>query len=125
MTATVHIEQDIDDDLWELGLSARVFNCFRAEGIFSRSTLLTYSAEELYKIPNFGHKSQREVIEALTKQGLKLRDDHSPSPPRRFVQIEHHLNCAEKSFALAREEFFKAMSEFAKIERALTGWRKP
>lgn len=125
MTATVHIEQGFDDDLWELGLSVRICNCFRAEGIFSKNTLLTYSAKELYEIPNFGYKSQREVIEALTKQGLKLRDDHSPSPPQRFVQIEHHLNRAEKSFALAREELIKAMSEFSKIEHALKGWRKP
>jgi hypothetical protein len=117
--------RDLDPEFYKLGFTMRVLNCFRAEAILSVKQLLTYSEQELNKIPNFGHKSQREVIEALAKQGLKLRDDHSPSPPRRFVQIEHHLNCAEKSFALAREELLKAMSEFAKIERALTGWRKP
>jgi DNA-directed RNA polymerase alpha subunit len=125
MTATAHIEQDFDNDLWALELSVRVNNCLRAEGIFSRSTLLTYSEEELYRLPNFGRTSQREVVEALAKQGFKLRDDHSPSPSRRFVQIEHHLDQAERSFTLAREELLQAMKEFSKIEHALKEWRKP
>jgi hypothetical protein len=125
MTAILRIEEGFDDDLWELDLSVRVLNCLKAEGIFSRRVLLTYSKEELRNIPNFGYTSQHEVIQALAKQGLKLRDHHSPSPSRRFVQVEHHLECAEKSFALAREELLKAMSEFAKIEHTLEGWRKP
>jgi hypothetical protein len=125
MTATVHIEQDFDNDLWELELSVRVCNCLRAEGIFSRRTLLTYSEEELGKLPNFGRTSQREVVEALTKLGLKLRDHYSSSPSRRFIEIERHLANAERAFALAREELLKAMSDFSKIEHALKGWRKP
>jgi dsDNA-specific endonuclease/ATPase MutS2 len=125
MTAIVSIGQDFDDDLWELELSVRINNCLKAEGIFSRRTLLTYSEEELYKIPNLGRKSQREIIEELAKRGLKLRDRHSSSPSRHFSNIEHHLECAERSFALAREELLKAMKEFANIENALKGWRKP
>jgi hypothetical protein len=122
---TLHEEQNFDNDIWELELSTRVCNCLRAEGIFSRRVLLTYSREELGKLPNFGRTSQLEVVVALKKQGLKLRDDWSPSPSRRFIETERHLENAGRAFALAREELLKAMSEFSKIEHALKGWRKP
>jgi hypothetical protein len=125
MNTIVTINQDFDDDLWELELSVRIHNCLKAEDIFSRRTLLTYSEDELYKIPNLGRKSQREIVEALAKRGLKLRDHHSPSPSRRFENVEHHLEQAERSFTLAREELLKAMKEFTNIQHALKGWRKP
>jgi hypothetical protein len=124
MKITIQAHQDIDEDLWALELSARVYNCFIAEAIFSMQTLLSHSEQDLIRIPNFGLKSKREVVEALEKKGLKLRDNNSSSSWWKFVQIRDHLDHSEQLFAQAREELLKAMEEFSRVDHTLNEWRK-
>lgn len=123
MTSTIEVQKDPKDDIQQLGFTMRVLNCFRAENISSITQLLTFSEEELCKIPNFGRKSGREVVEVLEAQGLKLRDHNTPPPSRRLMQAEHHLEVATKAFEKASEEFRKAIAEFARVEHALYKWR--
>ena len=115
--------RDLDEELYELWCSRRVINCFLAEGICSLEQLLTYSEQELNKIPNFGRKSGREVVEALAARGLKLRDHNTPPPSRYVEQAKHHLEIAAQAFARANEEMQKAIDEFTRVENAYYKWR--
>lgn len=115
--------RDLDKELYELWGTMRVLNCFRAEGIYSLEQLLTYSEQELNKIPNFGRKSGREVVEALESRGFKLRDHNTPPPSRPLEQAKQHLEIATQAFAQANEEMRKAFDEFARVENAYYKWR--
>jgi hypothetical protein len=115
--------RNLDKELYELWCTTRVINCFLAEGIYSLEQLLTYSEQELNKIPNFGRKSGREVAEALAARGLKLRDHNTPPPSRQLEQAKHHLEMATQAFARANEEMQKAIDEFTRVENAYYKWR--
>lgn len=52
--------------------TVRTSNCLRAEGIFTYEKLLSLSLKDLKKIPNFGKRSQSEVIDWLSSLGLSL-----------------------------------------------------
>jgi len=110
--------RDLDPEFYELGFTMRVLNCFRAEAILSIRQLLTYSEQELNKIPNFGRKSGREVVEALESRGFKLRDHNTPPPLRPLEQAKHHLDMAALAFARANEEMHKAFGEITRAENA-------
>jgi DNA-directed RNA polymerase subunit alpha len=56
----------------DMDLSVREKNCFAAEGICDLKTLIQNTPFSLLKIPNFGNKSLRLVIEALRDRGLYL-----------------------------------------------------
>jgi len=115
--------RDLDKELYELWCTTRVINCFLAEGICSLEQLLTYSEQELSRIPNFGRKSVRDVVEALAARGLKLRDRNTPPPSRQLEQAKHHLEIATQAFARANEEMQKAIDEFTRVENAYYKWR--
>lgn len=110
--------RDLDLEFYELGFTMRVLNCFRAEAILSIGQLLTYSEQELTRIPNFGRKSGREVVEALESRGFKLRDHNTPPPLRPLEQAKHHLDMAALAFARANEEMHKAFGEITRAENA-------
>ena len=53
---------DLDSNIDEYEFSVRVTNCLEREGILTLRDLLEYDVDKLYKIPNFGKKSMKEVI---------------------------------------------------------------
>ena len=61
--------------LAELELSVRVINRLETLGIQTLFELCQYSAVELLKIPRFGEKSLREVLDKLASRCLNLRDE--------------------------------------------------
>lgn len=54
--------------------SVRTRACLRIDNIVTLADLLRRSRVELLRTPNFGRKSLREIEEALTERGLRLRD---------------------------------------------------
>jgi DNA-directed RNA polymerase subunit alpha len=66
-------EAIVDDGIENLNLTIRSANCLRAENIHTVLQLLTYRENDLLKLPNFGRKSLKEIIEQLDARGLKLR----------------------------------------------------
>jgi hypothetical protein len=57
-----------------LNLSIRTSNCLKAAKIYLINELITYSNNELFKIPLLGRKSLEEIHEELARRGLKLSD---------------------------------------------------
>jgi len=51
----------------------RTFNCLTSEGIKTIRDLVGKSHNDLLKIPNFGRKSLKEVVEELAKHNLHLK----------------------------------------------------
>ena len=66
-----------DDSINPLELTVRTANCMKAEGIKRISTLCQWDEQTLLKVPNFGHKSLREVKEVLAGRGLSLRSGYT------------------------------------------------
>ena len=62
----------LDRNVDELELSVRASNCLKAEGIYKIRQLVAHTPNELFKLPNFGRTSLREVELALQKVGLGL-----------------------------------------------------
>lgn len=50
-----------------MSLSTRTKNCLRLEGIETIQQLLTYSTQDLLRIPNFGRRSYNELVYELNK----------------------------------------------------------
>jgi hypothetical protein len=61
----------------DLGLTVRVLNCLKAEGILTVSDLLDRTDDSLWTIRGFGEKCVAEVRSALAKHGLALRPEPS------------------------------------------------
>jgi DNA-directed RNA polymerase alpha subunit len=58
----------------EVPLSVRTSNCLREANIFNVGQLQQWTEYELLRLPNFGRKSLKEVIEEMQNLGLQLRD---------------------------------------------------
>jgi DNA-directed RNA polymerase subunit alpha len=58
----------------ELELGVRSYNCLKRAGIQTVGDLVAKSENELNAIPNFGKKSNDDVIETLHTRGLALRE---------------------------------------------------
>ena len=56
----------------ELELSVRSANCLKSENIIYIGDLVSWSEQELLKMPNFGKKSLNEIKKALKPMGLEL-----------------------------------------------------
>jgi DNA-directed RNA polymerase alpha subunit len=52
----------------------RTQNCLLQLGISTISDLIKFTEAELYKTPNLGKKSLREIKETLAEKGLKLKE---------------------------------------------------
>lgn len=64
---------DIRRSINDLDLTGRAFNCLRAENILYVDELIQKTRQELIRIPNFGHRSIINIIDALKKDGLHLK----------------------------------------------------
>lgn len=61
-----------DDEITELNLSIRSFNCLWRAGIHTINDLQNITVEELMKVRNLGKKSFDEIISIIEKFGLHL-----------------------------------------------------
>jgi len=59
-------------DAWDL--TVRTQNCLRAEGINTVEQLSKKSQWELYKIPNMGWKSIKEVVAEAARHGITIKE---------------------------------------------------
>lgn len=59
--------------LEELGLSTRMLNRLKQAGMRTSTDLCSKNAWDLNAIPNFGHESFVELVEAMMRRGLRLR----------------------------------------------------
>ncbi len=59
----------------ELGLSTRSFNCLGRAGMKTLGDVEKLTAKQLKHIRNLGTRCYDEIIEALKKHGIKLRED--------------------------------------------------
>lgn len=61
--------------VWQLGeLSVRTINCLASDNLECIDDLLTKTKKYLLKIPNFGHKSLKELEDLLAEHDLKLNE---------------------------------------------------
>lgn len=58
----------------ELELSIRSFNCLKRKGVNTVGDLLGLTISDLQTIRNLGQKSMSEILSALDKRGLKLKE---------------------------------------------------
>lgn len=62
----------LDMPIYGLPLGVRAANCLQLHGVGTVGDLVTKTEEELLKIPNFGRKTLREVVEMLAAIGFQL-----------------------------------------------------
>ncbi len=65
----------------ELELSVRSANCLKTENITYVGDLVTWSEQDLLKMPNFGKKSLNEIKKSLKPMGLELGMELQNWPP--------------------------------------------
>ena len=63
-------QSSLDD--W--GLTVRVCNCLKAEGIYTVSELLSHTQSDLKRIPNMGRKSVKEVVTEAALRGFTIKE---------------------------------------------------
>ena len=64
---------ELDEQIEDLDLSVRSYNCLKRAGIHSVRQLVEYSENDLLGIRNFGAKSIEEVKDKLISMGLNLK----------------------------------------------------
>ena len=55
----------VNEDIYKVGLSARIYNALRAAGINTIKELLVYSDDQLIKFKNLGRLSVRDIRQRL------------------------------------------------------------
>jgi hypothetical protein len=65
--------------LEKFNLSMRAYNCLKRAQVNFVSDLMNFSYEDLLEIKSFGSKSADEVIDALERIGMSLRQSRSPA----------------------------------------------
>lgn len=63
---------EVSEDIADLGLTIRSYNCLRRARICNISELINKHADSLLKIRNLGKKSLREILNALNKRGYYI-----------------------------------------------------
>ena len=67
----------VDEDIYKLGLSARIYNALRAAGINTIKELLVYSDDQLIKLKNLGRFSVRDLRQRLETYQYKWKEEHA------------------------------------------------
>ncbi len=68
-------EELISIEVHTLPISNRTKNCLYSGDFYNLKDVLSLSKSELFRFRNFGTNSMQDLIEALAKYGLKLKDN--------------------------------------------------
>jgi DNA-directed RNA polymerase subunit alpha len=68
-------------EIESLGLSSKVANSLRSEGIYYIGDLIQKSEKDLLKTPNLGKRSLSEIVQSLKEKGLELGTSIADWPP--------------------------------------------
>lgn len=67
----------VDDKIYSVGLSSRVYNALSAAGIYTIKELLVYSDDQLIKFKNLGRFSVKDIRERLETYQYKWKEEHA------------------------------------------------
>ena len=67
----------VSEDIYKIGLSARIYNALRAAGINTIKELLVYSDDQLIKFKNLGRFSVRDLRQRLEVYQYKWKEEHA------------------------------------------------
>ena len=67
----------VSEDIYKVGLSARIYNALRAAGINTIKELLVYSDDQLIKFKNLGRFSVRDLRQRLEVYQYKWKEEHA------------------------------------------------
>lgn len=67
--------KDYQESIDSLELSTRPYNCLWRKGIRYINELLQLTPDEVMHIRNMGRKSYLEIVDALSKRGLRLKEE--------------------------------------------------
>jgi hypothetical protein len=97
-----------DTFIHNVPFTVRAQNCLLAEGIRTVGDLLKYSERDLYKIPNMGRKSVKDILEVLATMHVKLGDlplkFEQPSKPPSKKRVNH----SQQQHAYRRNKIYQA-----------------
>jgi len=72
---TIEKIKDYQDSIDSLELSTRPYNCLWRKGIRYVNELLQLTPDEVMHIRNMGRLSYQEIVDALSKRGLRLKEE--------------------------------------------------
>lgn len=106
-----HSDISIEEDILELELTVRTYNCLKRAGINSVSQLRGLSLEDLMKIKNFNDKSAEEVVARLREFGPTNKHDTSMATRRARLGKDAKEGPEKKSIerAMRSAEIVKAI----------------
>ena len=67
----------VDEDIYKIGLSTRIYNALRAAGINTIKELLVYSDDQLIKFKNLGRFSVRDLRQRLEVYQYNWKEEHA------------------------------------------------
>ena len=67
----------VSEDIYKVGLSARIYNALKAAGINTIKELLVYSDDQLIKFKNLGRFSVRDLRQRLEVYQYKWKEEHA------------------------------------------------
>ena len=67
----------VNEDIYKIGLSARIYNALRAAGINTIKELLVYSDDQLIKFKNLGRFSIKDLRQRLEIYQYKWKEEHA------------------------------------------------
>jgi hypothetical protein len=107
----------------ELELSVRPACALHNEGIETLRELVTKTEAELMRIPNFGRKSLREVVEALADFDLRLNDAAPINPnkagSKALDKLSEEMADALLHARAAKEVYTEAVAKVQRIAKRL------
>ena len=68
------IEGPLYENIDELGLSVRTYNCLKHAGIYTVEDLCNRTLEDMMKINNLGRRSLEEILAGLKMNGMSLKN---------------------------------------------------
>ena len=69
-----------DIPLTDLAFNNRALNALRKVGIHSVGELLNLSEDNLYRIPGLGKLTRKHIVDVLSEQSLKLKENQCNKP---------------------------------------------
>lgn len=82
MAGASYYNEIYNQEIDVLGLSAKINNSLRSEGLYYIGDLIQKSERDLLKTPNLGKRSLSEIVLALQDRGLTLGSELEDWPPK-------------------------------------------